>query len=1017
MAPVKKSKSINKGFTVPYDSSCSRDEKSKPKKRKLSDMIGPQWSKAELQRFYEAYRKYGRDWKKVAVVVRSRSTEMVEALYTMNRAYLSLPEGAVSVSGLIAMMTDHYNVMDGSGSEKETEDITLMARKVQKHQKAKGRPDFKRQVSFQRQSISSSDKLIRENSSQRPSTSSSGRGISFPKMFDGIQPNFPVRKRTPRVPVSQLDSHVNKMPERSVMNGNDDDERSHRVPLLAKAKENPNLARDSETMYKRVEHFRISQASSWEKPKSDGLGADEESVDDSLGSYEDRMEKKFKNSVDSRSALNDYKRGKKEKKKELDASQAIMFNDVRDTHKFSNKGPMINEDSVNEGVQIGRSHSGHRKRNKTQIFEDERVACDALQTLAEMSLLMPYLDTEPAEDARESVAGRYSSADKDAQFDAALQEDSPVPSKKRKPRSSKVEQHLDHSEKQFEKEIFADGEVKSGDSNVDLSAVSKRRKTSVRSPDLSSSNDQHMGEAETVVSSTQVQASSHVIEPTRRKCRRKRDRTIPQKDRNHANGVFSSQCSSLFQGSVQCAKEKVLHCLSWPEVRRWCSYEWFYSAIDYPWFARREFVEYLNHVGLGHIPRLTRVEWGVIRSSLGKPRRFSERFLQEEREKLEQYRESVRSHYANVRAGLGDGLPNDLARPLSVGQQVVGIHPKTRELHNGSVLAVDHHSCLVQFDRRDLGVEFVKDIDCMPLNPVENMPESRRQHKMFCDYRHSKLPKINEAFMLASDEHMQIRDPPLRAPPFSPAIASDVKVKQVCMNSHLKVAGDGCPRTQETTQIQDLAHMQPRKADVMPSPCLTQGLATKVSGQHPLANSDCVNGTLHTSDSSIFRREEETTSNVVEIVQGSMQKAQKMVDVAVKAMSSMRKGEDAYGRIGEAFDACKAERVTDCRMSPVMISSDTAQGGLTPQNAIASSSSTAACDLQVPSELISSCVSTLLMIQTCTERQYPPSEVAQILDTAVRSLHPCSSQNLSIYREIQMCMGRIKTQILALVPS
>lgn len=24
-------------------------------------------------------------------------------------------------------------------------------------------------------------------------------------------------------------------------------------------------------------------------------------------------------------------------------------------------------------------------------------------------------------------------------------------------------------------------------------------------------------------------------------------------------------------------------------------------------------MEYLNHVGLGHIPRLTRVEWGVIR--------------------------------------------------------------------------------------------------------------------------------------------------------------------------------------------------------------------------------------------------------------------------------------------------------------------------------------------------------------------------------------------------------------------
>lgn len=55
------------------------------------------------------------------------------------------------------------------------------------------------------------------------------------------------------------------------------------------------------------------------------------------------------------------------------------------------------------------------------------------------------------------------------------------------------------------------------------------------------------------------------------------------------------------------------HCLLSQLLRRWCVFEWFYSAIDYPWFAKSEFVEYLNHVGLGHIPRLTRVEWGVIR--------------------------------------------------------------------------------------------------------------------------------------------------------------------------------------------------------------------------------------------------------------------------------------------------------------------------------------------------------------------------------------------------------------------
>ena len=68
--------------------------------------------------------------------------------------------------------------------------------------------------------------------------------------------------------------------------------------------------------------------------------------------------------------------------------------------------------------------------------------------------------------------------------------------------------------------------------------------------------------------------------------------------------------SSLFCLIMQ---EKLSHCLSSRLQRRWCVFEWFYSAIDYPWFAKTEFVEYLNHVKLGHVPRLTRVEWGVIR--------------------------------------------------------------------------------------------------------------------------------------------------------------------------------------------------------------------------------------------------------------------------------------------------------------------------------------------------------------------------------------------------------------------
>lgn len=67
----------------------------------------------------------------------------------------------------------------------------------------------------------------------------------------------------------------------------------------------------------------------------------------------------------------------------------------------------------------------------------------------------------------------------------------------------------------------------------------------------------------------------------------------------------------------------------------------------------------------------------------------------------------MRKHYNNLREGTQEGLPTDLARPLSVGQRVIAIHPKTREIHDGNVLTVDYSRCRVQFDRPELGVEFV----------------------------------------------------------------------------------------------------------------------------------------------------------------------------------------------------------------------------------------------------------------------------------------------------------------------
>ena len=76
-------------------------------------MLGSQWSKEELERFYGAYRKYGKDWRKVCLeliqtklrqgkdtyvictdfhftfqiagATHDRTSDMVEALYNMNK--------------------------------------------------------------------------------------------------------------------------------------------------------------------------------------------------------------------------------------------------------------------------------------------------------------------------------------------------------------------------------------------------------------------------------------------------------------------------------------------------------------------------------------------------------------------------------------------------------------------------------------------------------------------------------------------------------------------------------------------------------------------------------------------------------------------------------------------------------------------------------------------------------------------------------------------------------------------
>ena len=158
-------------------------------------------------------------------------------------------------------------------------------------------------------------------------------------------------------------------------------------------------------------------------------------------------------------------------------------------------------------------------------------------------------------------------------------------------------------------------------------------------------------------------------------------------------------------------------CLFNLSARQWCANEWFYAAIDRPWFSNREYVGFLEHVGLGPEVRLTRAEWGLVRSALGRPRRLSLRFLREGRQQLDDFRMTVRRKWQSLRTTASATLPMGMPKPLFVSQRVTARHPKTRQLHDGQILSIapDKRAHVhVQFDRPELRVELLRDAHVMP---------------------------------------------------------------------------------------------------------------------------------------------------------------------------------------------------------------------------------------------------------------------------------------------------------------
>mmetsp|Transcript_39565 Transcript_39565/g.38082 ORF Transcript_39565/g.38082 Transcript_39565/m.38082 type:complete len:247 (+) Transcript_39565:79-819(+) len=192
-------------------------------------------------------------------------------------------------------------------------------------------------------------------------------------------------------------------------------------------------------------------------------------------------------------------------------------------------------------------------------------------------------------------------------------------------------------------------------------------------------------------------------------------------------------------------------------VLRWFKCEYFYSWIDRPYFLYHDFRHFIKSLDLkGH--KLNVNEWRLVRKTIGtggRRRRFTEKFIEEERQELQAYREVFREIIKQIQNKNFATDPNNpymlqydkrsplfneervkdvclmikeyQIAPLIVGQRVLALHPKTKELRTASLLTADVHQFHAQFDKPELGVIVIKDQDVIPISGSDYFQQSQRE--------------------------------------------------------------------------------------------------------------------------------------------------------------------------------------------------------------------------------------------------------------------------------------------------
>lgn len=163
--------------------------------------------------------------------------------------------------------------------------------------------------------------------------------------------------------------------------------------------------------------------------------------------------------------------------------------------------------------------------------------------------------------------------------------------------------------------------------------------------------------------------------------------------------------------------EKLNNILKNPKYNKWIANEWFYSTIDQALFLDENEFSYCLKDSFPQLKTryLARPEWSMIRRLMGKPRRCSAAFFEEERATLNSKRSKIRYLQQNKVTDLENykDLPANIPQQLVVGTQVTALTDSNKYLYNGTIEGIDPANCTyrVSFDKHELGCLTIPDYE------------------------------------------------------------------------------------------------------------------------------------------------------------------------------------------------------------------------------------------------------------------------------------------------------------------